>query len=73
MLLAYRETPSFWVFVKLCGWILPQNEREIPVDSGSVRLGRCSDFALESEMILPRNGSRRGADAGYFNEATAFA
>ena len=61
------------LFVKSCGWILPQNGREMPVDSGPVRLGRRSDFALESEMIPPCNRSRRGAHAGDFNEATAFA
>jgi hypothetical protein len=44
------------------------------VDSGFLRLGRCSDFARESEMIPSGNGLRcRGADPDYFNEATAFA
>jgi hypothetical protein len=70
-----RETVSkIWVFVKSCGWILPQNEGEMPVDSGFMCLGRCSEFARESEMIPSDNGLRcRGADAGHFNEATAFA
>ena len=64
----------FWVFVKSCGRVLPQNEGEMPVDSGFMCLGRCSEFARESEMIPSDNGLRcRGADAGYFNEATAFA
>jgi len=44
------------------------------VDSGFVRLYRCSDFARESGM-MPRDNRlrRRGADSDYFNEATAVA
>jgi hypothetical protein len=62
------------VFVKSCGWILPQNGREMSVDSGFVRFRRRSDFARESEMIPPGNGLRcRGADPDYFSEATAVA
>jgi hypothetical protein len=65
---------KYRVFVKSCGRVLPQNEGEMPVDSGFMCLGRCSEFARESEMIPSDNGLRcRGADAGYFNEATAFA
>jgi hypothetical protein len=48
---------QFWGFVKSCRRISPQNKGEMPV----VCIGRCSDFARESEMILPRNGRRRGA------------
>ncbi len=62
------------VFVKSCGRILPQNEGKRSVDSGFVRFRRRSEIARESEMIPPGKGwRRRGADPGYFNEATAVA
>ncbi len=62
------------VFVKSCGWILPQNEGKMPVDSGFVGFRRRSEIARESERIPPGKGwRRRGADPGDFNEAAAVA
>ena len=62
-----------WVFVRSCGRILPQNERETPVDSGLLRLRRRSEIARESGMIPPGIDRRNSeADPG-FDKTAPFA
>jgi hypothetical protein len=61
------------VFVKSCGWILPQNSGERPVDRRFVHVRRCSEIARESGMITLGDWLRaRGADPEHFSEAAAF-